>query len=99
MTFERISGHRDGNSTACPGGQLYAQLPRIRELAAGRAPALAPPATDGVPAAMSLAPLAPAFTFPAPVQVSGRLTDASGAGVGRPAGEGRDRHDAGLARA
>ena len=41
VTFERISGHRDGNSTACPGGQLYAQLPRIRELAAGRAPALA----------------------------------------------------------
>ena len=28
--FNRISGHRDGNHTACPGTQLYAQLPRLR---------------------------------------------------------------------
>jgi hypothetical protein len=82
VTFERISGHRDGNATACPGGQLYAQLPRIRELAAGRAPFLGPPQSDGVPAAVTLAVGAPSFTYPQPVRVAGRLTDAAGAGVG-----------------
>jgi hypothetical protein len=82
VTFERISGHRDGNSTACPGDQLYAQLPRIRELAAGRAPATVPPQTSGIPAALTLQPGAPVFLFPQPISVSGRLTDAAGAGVG-----------------
>ena len=33
-TLQRISGHRDGGKTACPGEALYAQLPRIRERAA-----------------------------------------------------------------
>jgi hypothetical protein len=28
--FNRISGHRDGNATACPGDGLYAQLPQLR---------------------------------------------------------------------
>ncbi|MCB0919381.1 MAG: N-acetylmuramoyl-L-alanine amidase [Actinobacteria bacterium] len=35
VTFQRISGHRDANDTSCPGSALYAQLPRIREIAAG----------------------------------------------------------------
>ena len=30
VRFKRISGHRDGNTTACPGSSLYAQLPRLR---------------------------------------------------------------------
>jgi N-acetylmuramoyl-L-alanine amidase len=34
VTFERISGHRDGDSTACPGDVLYGQLPAIRARAA-----------------------------------------------------------------
>jgi N-acetylmuramoyl-L-alanine amidase len=34
VTFERISGHRDGNSTACPGNILYAQLAELRTAAA-----------------------------------------------------------------
>jgi uncharacterized protein with LGFP repeats len=29
-TFRRISGHRDGNFTECPGSKLYSQLPRLR---------------------------------------------------------------------
>jgi hypothetical protein len=82
VTFERISGHRDGNSTACPGAALYAQLPRIREIAAGRAPAVAPPGASGLPAALTLQPVAPVFAYPAAVGVAGRLTDAAGAGVG-----------------
>jgi uncharacterized protein with LGFP repeats len=30
VTFERISGHRDGNSTSCPGDVLYGQLLDLR---------------------------------------------------------------------
>jgi N-acetylmuramoyl-L-alanine amidase len=30
VTLERISGHRDGDNTSCPGDALYAQLPDIR---------------------------------------------------------------------
>jgi N-acetylmuramoyl-L-alanine amidase len=37
VTFERISGHRDGNSTSCPGTVLYGQLADIRARAAGYA--------------------------------------------------------------
>ncbi len=33
VTFERVSGHRDGDKTACPGSALYAQLPEIRRRA------------------------------------------------------------------
>ncbi|QHY99078.1 N-acetylmuramoyl-L-alanine amidase [Streptomyces sp. S4.7] len=32
--FRTVSGHRDGYSTRCPGGALYAELPRIRARAA-----------------------------------------------------------------
>jgi hypothetical protein len=34
VTFQRISGHRDGNATECPGDLLYGQLPDLRERAA-----------------------------------------------------------------
>ncbi len=30
VTLERISGHRDGDATECPGTALYAQLPALR---------------------------------------------------------------------
>ncbi|WP_418960594.1 peptidoglycan recognition protein [Streptomyces tritici] len=33
VTFDRISGHRDGYPTECPGNNLYADLPAIRTLA------------------------------------------------------------------
>jgi len=35
--MQRISGHRDGDKTECPGGALYAQLPDLRRRAAGLA--------------------------------------------------------------
>ena len=41
VTFERVSGHRDGNDTACPGDSLYAQLPDLRTRAAQYAGPLA----------------------------------------------------------
>jgi uncharacterized protein with LGFP repeats len=34
VTFQRISGHRDGNATSCPGDVLYTQLPGLRTRAA-----------------------------------------------------------------
>jgi hypothetical protein len=34
VTFQRISGHRDGNKTSCPGDALYAQLEQLRTAAA-----------------------------------------------------------------
>jgi hypothetical protein len=34
VRLARISGHRDGDATECPGNALYAQLPEIRTLAA-----------------------------------------------------------------
>jgi hypothetical protein len=33
VTVERIPGHRDGDSTSCPGDSLYLQLPDLRERA------------------------------------------------------------------
>ncbi|CAA9419108.1 FG-GAP-like repeat-containing protein [uncultured Nocardioides sp.] len=43
--FPAVNGHRDAGSTACPGRYLYAQLPRIRQLAAGAQTTPTPPAT------------------------------------------------------
>jgi hypothetical protein len=34
VTFQRISGHRDGNTTSCPGDVLYTQLADLRTAAA-----------------------------------------------------------------
>ena len=34
VTFQRISGHRDGNNTSCPGDLLYTQLEQLRGAAA-----------------------------------------------------------------
>ena len=57
VAFERISGHRDGCATACPGAALYTQLPELRRRAAELAPQLAaavrvtldPPTQTAVP--------------------------------------------------
>jgi hypothetical protein len=40
ITFERISGHRDGDATSCPGDALYAQLDDLRERVADLAEAI-----------------------------------------------------------
>jgi hypothetical protein len=57
VTLQRISGHRDGDATACPGDKLYAQLPELRTRTAGIAPAtpvaavalaMTPPTTTSV---------------------------------------------------
>ena len=46
-TFSRISGHRDGFNTQCPGTKLYAQLPAIRAYAAGPVTGLAVTSVTG----------------------------------------------------
>jgi 5-hydroxyisourate hydrolase-like protein (transthyretin family) len=40
VTMQRISGHRDGCNTECPGNALYAQLPDIRAKSAAHAGAV-----------------------------------------------------------
>jgi hypothetical protein len=38
VTLDRVSGHRDVDSTDCPGGILYTQLPTLRQLVGSVAP-------------------------------------------------------------
>ncbi|WP_262006959.1 N-acetylmuramoyl-L-alanine amidase [Streptomyces sp. FIT100] len=45
-TLKRISGHRDGSATDCPGDHLYADLPKIRALASASASGLVPDGSD-----------------------------------------------------
>ncbi|MFJ4908310.1 peptidoglycan recognition protein [Streptomyces sp. NPDC093249] len=42
VAMQRISGHRDGFPTECPGANLYADLPLIRQLAVSPTPAPVP---------------------------------------------------------
>ncbi|HKG40122.1 MAG TPA: N-acetylmuramoyl-L-alanine amidase [Conexibacter sp.] len=69
VRFQRISGHRDADSTDCPGGALYALLPRIRRDVA----ALLPPARN----LLTLSPVG-APIEQAPWLLSGRLARADG---------------------
>jgi N-acetylmuramoyl-L-alanine amidase len=79
VTFDRISGHRDGDATDCPGDALYAQLPDLRARAAAAAPAAPTGPAATVRAQLSLAAASGRLAFPQPVAVSGRLalTDGS----------------------
>jgi hypothetical protein len=82
VTFERISGHRDGNATACPGQKLFEQLPRLRDMAAGRAPAvIGPGPAVGAASKLTLAAQRTALAYPEPVRLGGRLTAPDGAGI------------------
>ncbi|MEY2516487.1 MAG: hypothetical protein QOJ89_3845 [bacterium] len=78
VTFERISGHRDADSTSCPGDALYAQLGEIRSRAAALAPALAPPPDPGA-AAVTLDAADATLDYPQPAQLSGRAAGSAGA--------------------
>ncbi len=69
VTFQRISGHRDGGLTECPGAALYAQLPRLRQLTAARAPSIVPAAPDPV----TIGAVSDSLTYPQPAQLSGVL--------------------------
>jgi hypothetical protein len=71
VVFERISGHRDGGKTSCPGDQLYAQLPHLRDLAAHAAP---PATTPLAPGAVTLNAVTTSLVYPEPAQLTGTLT-------------------------
>ncbi len=59
VTFQRISGHRDGNATSCPGDVLYTQLPDLRARAARYAGPVAGPVRARLVDASSAAPRSP----------------------------------------
>jgi uncharacterized protein with LGFP repeats len=49
VVLDRVSGHRDGGRTECPGAALHAQLPRLRERVAALASSYAPAAPSPTP--------------------------------------------------
>jgi hypothetical protein len=72
VTLKRISGHRDGDQTDCPGDVLYGELPRIRR----RTAALAGPTYE---LTLSVSPLAHPTPVPTtPLTASGVLRRAGG---------------------
>jgi hypothetical protein len=94
VSLPRVAGHRDGDSTDCPGDALYAQLPILRSriarlagrparatlaLAGGEIPPAGPPTANG--------PIPPAAQ-PAPAAAGRSPAEANANGQGPP---GRER--------
>jgi N-acetylmuramoyl-L-alanine amidase len=74
VTLDRISGHRDGDNTSCPGDALYAQLPDLRARVGDVEPILtAQPRTR---LDVSLTPAA--VVYPQQATVSGLLRQFNG---------------------
>jgi hypothetical protein len=80
-TVERISGHPDFDTTACPGDALFAQLPEIRRQAAQLAPTVAAPTPT--PSALTIGVADPTLDVPQAAQLSGRATGRRAAPRGR----------------
>jgi hypothetical protein len=85
VTMNRISGHRDGNNTSCPGSALYAQLPELRRRVGSVAPTNQG-TTNGVGrAATRLAASPPAIiAYPQVARVTGNLRTSGGGQAGLP---------------
>jgi hypothetical protein len=77
VTLQRISGHRDGDETECPGAMLYAQLPELRR----RAAAIAPAATPAGAVALVMAAPAKAVVYGQDLTVAGTLRRGDGSAV------------------
>ena len=73
VSLPRVAGHRDGDSTDCPGDAFYAQLPSIR-------PAIT--ALAGTPATITISPLPSVARGGVPLTVSGRLRMLGGPPLG-----------------
>ncbi len=69
VSLPRIAGHRDGDSTDCPGNVLYARLPEVRRRVAPLA---------GTPAVLTLAGPTTAAGAGVPIELSGRLARLGG---------------------
>jgi hypothetical protein len=80
VALDRISGHRDGGKSECPGEALYAQLPQLRAMAQQRAPAVVP--LTGRPGTITARLQRTKVVYPAPAQVTGFLAGGDGLGVG-----------------
>jgi hypothetical protein len=83
VTLDRISGHRDGNETACPGSALYAQLPDLRARV-GNVQPVAGGGGGGVSRSgtkLAAALASPAIVFGQPAQLSGNLRSFGGSSV------------------
>jgi hypothetical protein len=72
VRLQRISGHRDGDKTTCPGDALFAQLPELRQRAAALAGPVAPKPS------ISLDARTKAVTYGDPVQTAGVLRGPNG---------------------
>ena len=79
VTLQRISGHRDGDRTTCPGDGLVRQLPEIRRQAAQFAPDLPPPAPPA--ATVTLGAASAALQVPQAAQLSGQVAGVGGAAL------------------
>ena len=75
VTLDRISGHRDGDNTSCPGDALYAQLPDIRARVGNVQPAQ-PAQPRTLLESVSLTP--GSVVYPAQATVTGRLRQVNG---------------------
>ena len=74
VTLQRVSGHRDGDRTSCPGDGLYAQLPALRQ----RAAAYATPVS-----AVSIRVARSSVRYPSPLALSGSVRFGDGASADR----------------
>jgi hypothetical protein len=79
VTFDRISGHRDGDKTSCPGSALYAQLPELRRRAIAQDFPVALPADPTEQ--LTVAAAATKVAAYSDVEVSGFLRAAEGGPV------------------
>jgi hypothetical protein len=69
VTLNRIAGHREADSTVCPGAALYAQLPGLRARVAQ---------LEGPVSRLDLSVSQPKLLYPQALAFAGRLTTAPG---------------------
>src|SRR4051812_42473865 len=74
VTLNRVSGHRDGDSTECPGNAMYAQLPDLRNRVGNVQPA--PEVQSRTRLDVSITPAA--VVYPQQATVSGALRQING---------------------
>jgi flagellar hook assembly protein FlgD len=85
VTFNAVSGHRDGTLTDCPGNAIYAQLPGIAQDAAlAGGPKIFAPAVSS----LSTYPVHVSATLSGSLGWTARVLDASGATIASQTGSG-----------
>jgi hypothetical protein len=69
VSIPRVAGHRDGDSTSCPGDALYARLPAVRSAVAAQA---------GQPVRLTITASPPVMVAGGTVALAGRLATLTG---------------------